>query len=397
MPLQKRLLMAMLALLGLAALSGVATVFMHNYEFVGRIAGTLVCAAVALGICVPLSKMLDREEARPVGSAGLGVTVVGFCFALAAIWGSMLSSRLDEELALTALSYAGVAVPGVACFALSRHVVGRISGYAGMILGAVVFACLLVAIWDPVSAPALREKFAGTAGLMAGAAFPVCASLFGRGQEAWILRSRWLGLAAGVLGMAMGFYGIWIHSTNDATWLAQAFIVGFLFAGINVLLRLPLLASQRWLVYAVIGVLCFDGLAASLFNVVTMAGQHADEMDLLPRVLAAGAIVLACGVLAIAVLMAFNKRTLVTTSAYLADIKAVSMVCPRCARKNEAPLGQSRCQGCGLILLVQVAEPRCVKCNYNLLDLRSPVCPECGEPIAGVGGAIVAAGAARSP
>ncbi len=387
MPLQKRLLIAMLALLGLAALSGVATVFMHNYEFVGRIAGTLVCAAIALGICVPLSKLLDRDEVRAVGSAGLGATIVGFCLALTAIWGSLLSSRFEEKFALTALAYAGVAVPGVACFAVSRYRSGRIAGLVGIGLGAVVFACLLLAIWDPAGSAQLRGKFAGTAGLLALAAFPVCASLFGGASEVLYLRLRWLGLVAGLAGAGMGLYGVWMQLTDNPMWVVQAYITGFTLAGVNVLLRLPLLASQRWLIYAVVGVLCFDGLAGSFYNIVSEAGRMGSELDLLPRVLAAGAIVLACGVLAIAVLMAFNKRTLVTKSTYLADIKGVSLVCPRCARKAEAPLGQSRCEGCGLIFLVQVAEPRCVKCNYTLLDLRSAVCPECGEPIVTAGGA----------
>lgn len=386
MSLQRRLLMAMLALLGLAALAGVATVFTSNYEFVGRIAGTLVFAAIALGISVPLARLLDKEEGRPVGVVGLAATVVGFCLALAAVWGGLVFSRLDEKMVLTALSYAGVAVPGVAMYALSRRPAGRLTGYAGIALGAGVLVCLLLAIWRPyMSGTNWEEKFATTAGLLAAAAFPICAALFGAREDRAVLRVRWLGVLGAAVGVGMGFYGIWIRSSDDPTWLAQAFIVGYMFAGINVLLRLPLQPGQRWLVYVVAGVLCGEAVVGSVFNITTTAGRHADGSDLLPRVLAAGAIVLACGVLAIAVLMAFNRRTLVTRSAYLADIKSVHLTCPRCARKGEAPLGQSRCEGCGLIFLVQVAEPRCIKCNYNLLDLRSPVCPECGEPIVRAG------------
>lgn len=56
MTLQRRLLHAILALLGLAALVGVATIFFDDREFLGRVAGTLLIAAIAIALAIPASK-----------------------------------------------------------------------------------------------------------------------------------------------------------------------------------------------------------------------------------------------------------------------------------------------------------------------------------------------------
>lgn len=58
--------------------------------------------------------------------------------------------------------------------------------------------------------------------------------------------------------------------------------------------------------------------------------------------------------------------------------------CPRCEREQTVELGApSRCAACQLIFKVEVEEPRCPKCGYNLYNLQSSVCPECGQPIPG--------------
>jgi Zn finger protein HypA/HybF involved in hydrogenase expression len=125
----------------------------------------------------------------------------------------------------------------------------------------------------------------------------------------------------------------------------------------------------------------------SYLNFITVGFQtDVSEDELLVRLIAAGSIVSVCGLLAITIFLAANRRALVTTSASVKEIRAVKVTCPRCATKTDAAAGvggaRSRCGGCGLIFVIELAEPRCVKCEYNLLDLKSDRCPECGTPVA---------------
>ena len=136
---------------------------------------------------------------------------------------------------------------------------------------------------------------------------------------------------------------------------------------------------RAWLRPATSGMLALTGvLGAAVEWLVREAGTLRFD-DLLPRLMTASAIVTCCGVLAIVVLLAFNRRFVVTEARSLAAIRSMRVHCPRCSLVQEAALGESSCAGCKLIFLIKVAEPRCAKCGYVLLDLRGDRCPECGE------------------
>jgi rRNA maturation protein Nop10 len=59
----------------------------------------------------------------------------------------------------------------------------------------------------------------------------------------------------------------------------------------------------------------------------------------------------------------------------------VTLLCPRCGKKQQVPVGQSECSGCRLRIRVQIEEPRCAQCGYLLYGLTSDRCPECGTAI----------------
>ena len=97
--------------------------------------------------------------------------------------------------------------------------------------------------------------------------------------------------------------------------------------------------------------------------------------------------------LAMLLLITFGRRVHLTDARSIADIKGMDIICPRCAHKQKIDLGESRCAGCGVIFLIKLAEPRCPRCDYVLLDLRAGICPECGSSITGAAsGATTAAG-----
>jgi hypothetical protein len=56
----------------------------------------------------------------------------------------------------------------------------------------------------------------------------------------------------------------------------------------------------------------------------------------------------------------------------------VRLFCPRCGMEQELAMGESACGRCQLRFVIDVEEPRCPQCHYNLHRLTSDRCPECG-------------------
>lgn len=225
----------------------------------------------------------------------------------------------------------------------------------------------------------ISEKLFKSAGMLAIATLPICACLFGElnDRKYW----RWIGVLTGAAAVFMGLIGIWLDLGGEPTNIVHCLIISTVVGGSNILLRLPLPLNQRWLALATTGSLIVTGFVAIYVNFVTGGKGNSGIDDFSIRILAAGAIVTTCGILAIAVLKAFNRRAVITEAQSIVDIKQISLVCPRCSKKQDAAIGESRCCGCGIIFLLGVAEPHCIKCNYTLLDIRAGRCPECGEPI----------------
>jgi predicted RNA-binding Zn-ribbon protein involved in translation (DUF1610 family) len=58
---------------------------------------------------------------------------------------------------------------------------------------------------------------------------------------------------------------------------------------------------------------------------------------------------------------------------------AVQLTCPRCGKPQSLPAGETaRCADCRLKIKVEVEEPACPNCGFNLHRLTRPTCPECG-------------------
>ena len=379
MTLQRRLLHAMLGLLALAALAGISTIFMTERDLIGRVAGTLFFAAVSIALAIPSSKKLGRQDERTAGLITLLAIVIGFCLSLSAVWEETLFSNTSWDLALTTLAYICTVIPALAFLSLYSRPSGKASGTTGIGFSVAVFISWIMAIWGGKFGLGKPEHWGETAGLLSIAGLPMCACFFGKLQDGrhW----RFLGVLAAAAGILMGLVGIWFELGGKPTMIAHCLIIATVIGGSNVLVRLPMPRTQAWLPLVTTGMLVVTGALGMIVNYQVGDGGMRNFDDFTMRLLTAGAIVTCCGVLAIAVLMAFNRRVVVTDARSIADIKSMTVHCPRCAKKQIAGLGESRCGGCGLIFLLRVAEPHCVKCNYVLLDIRSGRCPECGEPI----------------
>jgi hypothetical protein len=58
---------------------------------------------------------------------------------------------------------------------------------------------------------------------------------------------------------------------------------------------------------------------------------------------------------------------------------AVTLTCPRCQTLQMLPEGRpARCSTCRLKIKIDIEEPACPNCGFNLHRLTRPTCPECG-------------------
>lgn len=376
MNLQRRLLHAMLGLLVLAAAAGVSTIFLPGGEFLARVAGTLVMAAVAMALAIPVSRRLGVQADRTRGMIGLLADVAGFCLGLAALWSEEVLGRYSLEFFFTTIAYVVTVVPALWFLVLFGRPGGRPAGAAGIAGCGAVFAGWVAAVWFDRLGVGLGDKCGETAGLFAAATLPMAACLYGAGRP-W----RYAGALAGLIGIGSGLTGIWIAPGGEPTLVIDCIIAAAVVGGVNVLGRLGLPPRQAWLRLATSGMLTITGVLGIAVSWMAREIGSFQFDDLLPRLMTASAIVTCCGVLAIIVLMAFNRRFVVTEARSLSAIRSMKVHCPRCSLVQEAALGESSCAGCRLTFLIRVAEPRCAKCGYALLDIRGDRCPECGEPI----------------
>jgi hypothetical protein len=380
MSLQRRLLLGMLALLGLAAALGVGTIFLPGTDIIGRLAFTLLAAGVVMGAAAPLARRFENIETRTTGAVGLGAAILGFTLMLVGIWGEMFVGRfVRDELILTALTYVPAAFAGVVAFAFRRgnH---RLAALFALATTIAAWASALLGIWRvPLGLSPKEDLFGETCGLL------ILAGLCGTASLVSLPASKrwwaWLGALASLAGLGSGLYGIWVTPSRDHTVFLQIFIIAGGVGAANTLLSVPMPAGFIWLGRASAMMAGVTALVASYVNAATAGFDRFGVNDLPSRVLAASSIVTVCGVLGVIVVKAFATRVLATHARSIDHVDAVALTCPRCAKPHRAAIGESRCAGCGLIFLLRLAEPRCVKCCYTLLDLRSGQCPECGTLI----------------
>lgn len=382
MRVQQRLLQGMLALLGLAALTGLGTILFPGFEIAGRLGGTLGLTATATALAWAVSGLLEKDHTRPTGTTGLVAITVGLVLAVAAVWSDLAFGwRIQSCVTGTALAYvpaAGAFVWGYA----SRRGTHRFAGQTLMIAAGTAFALALVATWSDLFATAhdLPAKSGKTAGIVAVAGMTASAGLVG-----FPASGRWwsgLGVGAAALGLLLGLHGTWLRPGSDPTWMVQTFLIAGGVGVANVLLTMTLPSAYAWLRPATLLLLLGTTLTASFVNVASGGFTRMQHVDVAVRTLSASGIATACGVLAIVIVRGFSRRVLATHAPGIAAIRHVALTCPRCGIAQRVAIGESRCGECGLVLIVRVAEPRCPACDYPLLDLKARVCPECGTPTA---------------
>jgi hypothetical protein len=381
MPLRNVILRVMLWFLALSAITGVAAVFIQHGNFMWRILGTELCAAFACALFLPCITMIDQERTRASGMLGMVGTVLVFILVLALIWelpSMLLGVSWEDEVAGTTLVLGFAVLISMRLLTLTHQVAHAVTAWTGITVVILAASAFLVAIWSPHRLTS--ENWAKTAASLTttGALAAIC--LLGLGN-APRRRWRWCGVAAAPIAGALWLHEIWIGSGSDlgfaifAGLLALSAVVGYAIVVGFCTLR----PTQSWFRTATIATAVATAALIELYIIQDRGLIRSLEEFWIGRWAAAFGIVTACGTLSLAVLERMNRRVNVDPGSV--SITEITVVCPRCRKKQSLPIGDAVCLACNLRISTRVEEPRCATCDYLLFKLTSDRCPECGTPI----------------
>jgi hypothetical protein len=374
----------MLWSLGLAAATGVLAVLVQGGDLVWRLVGTGLTTALACALMIPASLLIDRGNMRWAGLLGMGAIIFEFVLAMSLIWEiaqPLLAPTLsvDIKVILTMMFVGLAALLAMTCAAPLRIPPHALAAKTAIGFLVVSLAGYMMAIWFSDFPQGTGEEWWLTASALLVLGLLVTPSLAGLSAETprvW----RWAGITAGVVACAMWLTNIWhpVGSPLGTVVFCATMTLSGVAAHANFcLFSARLSEGQRWVRRATIAA----AAAAGLVTVAFVAGDQFPGVlpvpsDFISRVIQAAGIVAACGTLALLVLARINRRVDVEPDA--AELAQITLICPRCRRKQSLPVGGAACAACGLRIAIRVEEPRCATCGYLLHGLTSDRCPECG-------------------
>jgi hypothetical protein len=361
MPMRKVLLRLMLGSLGFAAAAGVLAALSGGDETVWRVVGTGFATALACGLMLPFSPMLDQEKTRVIGLSGVAVILVEFLLAMALIWEVpqlLFGLQWEEELALTMLFFGLAAVLLAPARKLADMPQSRLAGRVGVGTIAVTFGAFLIAIWGP-------ERFiddgkwweSGSAVFTIGllVLLGLVGAEAGAGAEPrrpW----RWLAIPAGVIAFVLWMSNVWLGTESAfgsvvfSVLVSVAAVVGHA----NLCLPVKLPSNLGWLRG---GVIAAGMLTAALIDLVIVKEKYSAitwDAELLSRFSAAAAITAGCGSIALLVLARIYRG--VDREIPVTELSEMRVTCPRCRKKQSIDIGEASCSACGLRILIRVEE-----------------------------------------
>ena len=372
----------MLWSLGLAAATGVLAVLFKGGQLTFRVVTTGFLTAVASGLLLPISALAEREKTHGAGLLGVVGVILEFLLALTLVWEvprQMLGLSWEEEITQTMVLGAVALLAGMYFLRLRQNPRSAVAGTVAVVVTLLTFILFMGTIWElrPYSYNAYWAETGTVILVVGGMAVVSLLGLDAGTRRLW----RWVGIAAGAVAGLMWLIDIWIGTGSDLGYVIFCVLLSAaaVTAHANLALLCTLTDVQRWVRWGTIGT---GMLTACLLDLLALDDKFplGIEDDLFARFAAAAVIAAGCGTLALFVLAILNRRGKAEASS--PELGELSLICPRCGRKQTSPVGRSICAGCGLRITVNVEEPRCSECDYLLYGVHCKRCPECGMEIA---------------
>jgi hypothetical protein len=346
MTLREVLLRIVFGSLALAAGFGAAGVIFAGHDTLGRIAGTCTATAVGALLVFGSSSLLEREETWPPGALSLVLFVGEYLLTLGLIW--EVFGPAEEQAGLTALFLALTGFPALVFVGTLRQPVTFVAARVGLAACAASFLLLMIGTWGRGWGTRNFEhnRWFEVSGSLAAFAFLAVLSLIGAGLDRrhW----RWAGVAAAAAAFSIATYAILLDIRQTSSLFVCLVSVAIVVAHANAMVRVPLASKQRWLLWATLGA-AFT--TAGFVDVGSITRPWQQEM--LGRLGGAAAIMAGCGTLALLVLARVNRRV-EPPEFSSAAVREVTLICPRCNRKQSIAVESGRCAVCGLGIAVRL-------------------------------------------
>ena len=333
--------------LGLAACFGAAGVIFAGHDTLWRIVGT--CAATAGGafLLLPASRQLDQEKTWLPGVMAVSLIVLEYLATLGLIWNLFRSAQ--DPAAQSMFFLAATAIPAIGFSAVMNRPSGARSARVGLVASAVVFVLLMVGTWGGWLGAVQTERWHSLGLSLAVFAVLAVLCLIGSGTDRrhW----RWLGVVAAAAAFSIAAYAILLDLHQTSAFFVCVVSVAAVVAHANSMAWCPLKPAQRWLLWGTIGAGIATGGFVDLAKVTTPWQE-----EMLGRLAGATAIIAGCGTLSLLILARINQR-INPVAAAVADLREITLTCPRCRAKQTVALGSGKCGACGLLIQVRVLEP----------------------------------------
>jgi hypothetical protein len=158
-------------------------------------------------------------------------------------------------------------------------------------------------------------------------------------------------VAAAAAAFSLSAYAILTDIHQTSAFFVCLVSVAAVVAHANSMAWCPLKPAQRWLLWGTIGAGIATGGFVDLARITTPWQE-----EMLGRLAGATAIIAGCGTLALLILARINQR-IVPVAATLADLREITLTCPRCRAKQTIAIGSGKCGACGLLIQVRVQQP----------------------------------------
>jgi hypothetical protein len=165
---------------------------------------------------------------------------------------------------------------------------------------------------------------------------------------------RWLGVAAAFLAWVLLLISVWSKSQPNEDLIIVISSLAGVIAHASLAALVTLKPGQVWLRLGTVAAVATTAVFLDL-EVIFEPGYG---ISVLGRMAGAAAIVASCGSLALIIFARLNRTTdPVSPTVAFAEITHLTLICPRCQKRQKLPIGTAECEGCMLRITTAIEQP----------------------------------------